>query len=102
MDHSGHDMAMGSMSAGAGIPPLLEFPKFYYAVVGSAVGVGTLVHIYNHFLYRQRYATAVLCTAACTLLTRKQDLGRSKGLCCTGQTKGFSALGHGHHIRYLS
>jgi len=46
-------MAMGSMSMG-GLPPLIDFAKFYWAVVGSAVAVATLVNIYNHVLYRQR------------------------------------------------
>ncbi|PSN63721.1 hypothetical protein BS50DRAFT_499235 [Corynespora cassiicola Philippines] len=48
---------MGSMSMG-GLPPLIEFPKYYWAVVGSAVGVATLVNIYNHGLYRQRLSAA--------------------------------------------
>lgn len=51
-----HDhMSMGSM---VDLPALTEFPKFYYAVVGSAVGVATLVNIYNHFLCRQRLSAA--------------------------------------------
>ncbi|KAF2873287.1 FAD-binding domain-containing protein [Massariosphaeria phaeospora] len=43
-------MAMG------GVPPLLDFPKMYWAVVGSAVGVATLVNMFNYALYRQRLA----------------------------------------------
>ncbi|KAF2741115.1 hypothetical protein EJ04DRAFT_481486 [Polyplosphaeria fusca] len=50
-------MAMGSMSMG-GMPPLMAFPQFYWAVVGSAIGVATLVNIYNHVLYRQRMSAA--------------------------------------------
>lgn len=45
---------MGSMA----LPALPEFPKFYYAVVGSAVAVATLVNIYNNLLYRQRLSAA--------------------------------------------
>lgn len=53
MSHSGH-MSMGS----ATLPPLYDFPKIYWAVVGSAIGVATLVNIYNHALYRQRLSAA--------------------------------------------
>ncbi|KAF1830359.1 hypothetical protein BDW02DRAFT_507719 [Decorospora gaudefroyi] len=45
---------MGSVE----LPGLTEWPKFYYAVVGSAVGVATLVNIYNYTLYRQRLSAA--------------------------------------------
>jgi hypothetical protein len=51
MDMSG--MPMGSMSTG-GLPALIEFPKMYWAVVGSAIGVATLVNLFNYVLYRQR------------------------------------------------
>jgi hypothetical protein len=47
-------MSMGSMS----LPALEDFPKLYYAVVGTAVGIATLVNIYNHVLYRQRMYAA--------------------------------------------
>ena len=40
------------------LPALPEFPKFYYAAVGSTVAVATLVNIYNHVLYRQRMSMA--------------------------------------------
>lgn len=53
MSHSGH-MSMGS----ATLPPLYDFPKIYWAVIGSAIGVATLVNIYNHTLYRQRLSAA--------------------------------------------
>ncbi|KAH7398875.1 ferric-chelate reductase [Phaeosphaeria sp. MPI-PUGE-AT-0046c] len=53
MSHSGH-MSMGS----ATLPPLYDFPKIYWAVVGSAIGVATLVNVYNHALYRQRLSAA--------------------------------------------
>ena len=48
-------MDMGSM---ANMPALTDFPTFYYAVIGSAVGVATLVNIYNHILCRQRLSAA--------------------------------------------
>lgn len=40
------------------LPDLTEFPQFYWAVVGSAIGLGTLVNTYNHILYRQRLSAA--------------------------------------------
>jgi predicted ferric reductase len=55
MSHSGHgSMPMDS----AQLPALYEFPKFYWAVVGSAIGVATLVNIYNYVLCRQRLSAA--------------------------------------------
>ncbi|KAF1944225.1 hypothetical protein EJ02DRAFT_501575 [Clathrospora elynae] len=48
-------MSMGHMGS---LPALTEFPKFYYAVVGSAIGVATLVNVYNYALYRQRISAA--------------------------------------------
>ncbi|KAH6618657.1 ferric-chelate reductase [Boeremia exigua] len=55
MSHSGHGgMSMGSVV----LPALPEFPKFYYAVVGSAVAVATIVNIYNVLLCRQRLSAA--------------------------------------------
>jgi hypothetical protein len=57
MSHNHGGMSMGSMGSMA-LPALTEFPKFYYAVVGSAVGVATLVNIYNYVLYRQRMSAA--------------------------------------------
>lgn len=55
MSHSGHSsMSMGSAS----LPTLYEFPKIYWAVVGSAIGVSTLVNLYNHVLCRQRLSAA--------------------------------------------
>jgi hypothetical protein len=53
MSHS-HHMDMGSAS----LPALEDFPKLYYAVIGTAVGIATLVNIYNHVLCRQRLAAA--------------------------------------------
>ncbi|KAF2281405.1 uncharacterized protein EI97DRAFT_429444 [Westerdykella ornata] len=51
--------SMGSMSmGGGGLPPRFEFPKMYWAVVGTAIGIATLVNIFNHVLYRQRMAAA--------------------------------------------
>ncbi|KAF3008812.1 hypothetical protein E8E13_010629 [Curvularia kusanoi] len=54
MSHNHGGMSMGPMS----LPDLPEFPKFYYAVVGSTVGIATIVNIYNHILYRQRLSAA--------------------------------------------
>lgn len=54
MSHSHHHSA-GSSSK---VPDLVEFPKFYYAVVGSAVTIAALVNIYTHVLYRQRLSVA--------------------------------------------
>ena len=48
-------MSMGQMP---NLPALTDFPKFYYAVVGTAVGIATLVNIYNYVLYRQRLSVA--------------------------------------------
>ncbi|PVH97956.1 hypothetical protein DM02DRAFT_532115 [Periconia macrospinosa] len=45
------------MSMG-GAAPLIDYPKFYWAVVGSAIGVATLVNVFNHVLYRQRLSAA--------------------------------------------
>lgn len=49
---------MGSMDSMGSLPALTEFPGFYYAVVGSAVGVATLFNVYNYLLYRQRLSAA--------------------------------------------
>ncbi|KAF9698602.1 hypothetical protein EKO04_003744 [Ascochyta lentis] len=54
MSHNHGGMSMGSMA----LPALPEFPKFYYAVVGSAVAVATLANIYSQILYRQRLSAA--------------------------------------------
>lgn len=41
-------------TSGEVLPPLIDFPKMYWAVVGSAIGVATLVNVFNIVLYRQR------------------------------------------------
>lgn len=41
-----------------GLPTLYDFPKIYWAVVGSAIAVATLVNVYNHILCRQRLSVA--------------------------------------------
>lgn len=46
-----------SMGSGA-LPDLTEFPKFYWALVGSAVGIASLVNLYNHVLCHQRLSAA--------------------------------------------
>ncbi|KAF2024347.1 ferric-chelate reductase [Setomelanomma holmii] len=48
--------SMGSMD----MPALDKFPKFYWAVVGSAVSVAALVNLYNHVLCRLRLSAANL------------------------------------------
>ncbi|KAH3908836.1 hypothetical protein HBH56_172760 [Parastagonospora nodorum] len=53
---SHHHMSMGMGSAA--LPKLYDFPKIYWAVVGSAIGVATLVNLYNHILCRQRLSAA--------------------------------------------
>lgn len=50
-----HGMAMGSMAA---LPELDAWPTFYWAVVGTAIAVATVVNIYNHVLCRQRLSAA--------------------------------------------
>ncbi|KAH9875338.1 hypothetical protein J1614_004830 [Plenodomus biglobosus] len=52
---SHHGMSMGSMAA---LPGLDTWPTFYWTVVGSAVGVATVVNVYNNVLYRQRLCAA--------------------------------------------
>jgi predicted ferric reductase len=51
---SHNHMSMGSTA----LPPLYDFPKMYWAVVGSAIGVAALVNLYNHVLCRQRLSAA--------------------------------------------
>jgi predicted ferric reductase len=46
---------MGGMSMG-GLPPLANFPQYYWVVVGTIIAIVTLVNVYNRFLCRQRYA----------------------------------------------
>ena len=38
-------MSMGSMGM---LPELTEWPDFYYAVIGAAVGVATIFNVYNY------------------------------------------------------
>lgn len=45
--------AMGSMAMG-GTAPLIEFPKYYCAVAGAAIGVAALANVFNHVVCRQR------------------------------------------------
>ncbi|KAF1962810.1 ferric-chelate reductase [Byssothecium circinans] len=48
---------MGDMAMG-GEAPLIDYPKFYWAAVGAAVGVATLANLFNYILYRQRLSAA--------------------------------------------
>ena len=52
------DMDMGSMSMGPGIPDLFYLQKMFWAVIGAAIALATLVNMYNKLLLRQRYALA--------------------------------------------
>jgi hypothetical protein len=58
---------MGGMSMG-GLPPLANFPQYYWAVVGTVIAIATLVNVYNHLLCRQRYAVRQLESAQLTLV----------------------------------
>lgn len=51
-------MSMGSKSAGHGIPRLSSFPKMYWAVVGTAIGIAAMVNLFNFMIYRQRLSAA--------------------------------------------
>ncbi len=53
-DHSGH--GGGGGGGGDGVPALSYFPRMYWALVGLAIGLATLVNFTNFILYRQRYA----------------------------------------------
>lgn len=53
---AGMDMAMGSMSIGNGIPPLIEFPKIYLGIVGGVVAIATIANLANIIICRQRCA----------------------------------------------
>lgn len=80
MSHSGH----GSMGS-ARLPPLGDFPKLYWAVVGCAIGVAASVNLYNHLICAQRLSAArsgtlnpakpkswvTLCAATLFALTRE-------------------------------
>ncbi|KAL8909365.1 MAG: hypothetical protein Q9171_005053 [Xanthocarpia ochracea] len=47
-----------SMSMGEGVPSLSYLQTMYWAVVGTAIGCGTFVNIYDKALYRQRMSAA--------------------------------------------
>lgn len=47
-------MDMGSMSGGNGIPSMSQFQQYYWAAVGTAIGVGVFVNMLNRFLASQR------------------------------------------------
>jgi hypothetical protein len=48
------NMPMGSTSAGNGIPSLFTFQRMYWAVVGTVIGIATLVNVLNYVIFRQR------------------------------------------------
>ncbi|KAF2634999.1 hypothetical protein P280DRAFT_502085 [Massarina eburnea CBS 473.64] len=75
---------MGGMAMG-GEAPLIDYPKFYWAVVGTTIGIATVINIFNNVLNRQRLSAAragslqpakpnswlLVATATCYALTRE-------------------------------
>ncbi|KAH7064986.1 metalloreductase [Macrophomina phaseolina] len=60
-DHDGMDMDMGGMDMGssvAGVPSLDLLMQYYWAVVGSFIGIAALVHVANVLICRQRLSAA--------------------------------------------
>lgn len=49
---------MGSTSAGNGIPSLFTFQRMYWAVVGTAISIATLVNALNYVIFRQRLSAS--------------------------------------------
>lgn len=47
-------MSMGSMSMGNGVPSMFTLQQIYWVVIGSAIGIATLVNGLNRFLARNR------------------------------------------------
>jgi hypothetical protein len=47
-------MSMGSMSIGNGVPSMFDLQQTYWAVVGSVIGVATIVNLINRLLYQNR------------------------------------------------
>src|SRR4051794_27644954 len=53
-----HTSAGGEMSMGAGVPGLFHMQQVFWAFIGTALGVATLVNFFNQILYHQRMATS--------------------------------------------
>ena len=53
-------MEMADMPMGDGIPSLGSFQMNYWAIVGSVIGIATLVNVASYILYRQRYVNMIL------------------------------------------
>src|SRR4051794_2774979 len=53
-----HTPTGGEMSMGAGVPGLFHMQQVFWAFVGTALGVATLVNVFNQILYHQRMATS--------------------------------------------
>ncbi|KAF2418004.1 ferric reductase [Tothia fuscella] len=51
-------MDMGSVSSGNGIPPLSEFPKIFFGLIGGLVAVAAIANLITIILYRQRLSAA--------------------------------------------
>ena len=66
MQMSGKTMSgeMGGMSMVSGRPDLVYLQKSFWAAVGAAIALATVVNIYNKFLYRQRCARFLNMTTA--------------------------------------
>ena len=56
---------MGNMSMGKGVPSLSYLQKMFWAAVGAAIALATVVNLYNKLLSRQRYAASLSFTNSC-------------------------------------
>ncbi|KUM58957.1 hypothetical protein ACN42_g8186 [Penicillium freii] len=63
MSMSMGDMPAGSMSMGDGVPSLFTLQKMYWAVVGSAIGVATLVNVLDRVIASHRLRDSSLTPA---------------------------------------
>ena len=72
---------MGSMSAGNGIPPMQDFPKIYWGVVGGTIGIATVVNIINILICRQRYGWNGLATEKSSILTTQSGYQQPVKVC---------------------
>jgi hypothetical protein len=48
------DMPMGHMHMGDGLPDLFYLQRMYWAVVGTAIGIATLVNVLDKIVDTQR------------------------------------------------
>ncbi|KAI9787891.1 MAG: hypothetical protein M1816_007377 [Peltula sp. TS41687] len=54
MDHSGMDMSDMDMDMGDGMLSISYYQRMYWAVVGTAIAVASIIHLLNIFISRQR------------------------------------------------